>query len=65
MRKGELNVSRSRLWSAWDANTHVYRQPPKIRRLLRRIIKHQQKAWFSKEARLQIEDDQRPAKDDQ
>lgn len=49
------SINRSALWTAWDANTNVYRRSPKCRKLLRRIIKHQQKQALHKQIRGQIE----------
>lgn len=50
------SINRSALWTAWDANTNVYRRSPKCRKLLRRIIKHQQKQALHKQIRGQIEE---------
>lgn len=49
-------INRSKLWTAWDANTRFYRRTSKCRKLLRRIIKHQQKQALHKQMRGQIEE---------
>lgn len=50
------SLNRSALWTAWDANTKVVRRTPKCRKLLRRIIKHQQKRALREQMRDQIEE---------
>ncbi len=55
MRKSDSCINRSPLWTAWDANTSCYRRPPKFRKALRRVIKHQQKQLLGKDIQEQIE----------
>ena len=49
MMRSLLSITRDPLWTAWDANTRVYRQPPKVRKLLRRYAKRRQNQLIAKE----------------
>ena len=57
MRKSDGGVQRSTLWTAWDANTRWCRCPAKLRKSLRRIIKHQQRQLLRKQTQEQIEEE--------
>ena len=46
MQRNIYSVTFDRDWTAWDANTHVYRQPPKVRKRLRRLAKRR---WRQKD----------------
>lgn len=47
-----FGLNRSVLWTAWDANTRYFRQPPKVRRRLRRAVKRSQNQQMEREVSL-------------
>ena len=50
-------LNRSPVWTAWDAKTRYTQASPKVRKALRRVIKHQHKQEKQKEIAKQTQED--------